>query len=270
MEVACGQCLGCRVRRSQEWAARIVHEAQMHQDNCFVTLTYDNDHLPHDGSLNKAHFQKFMKRLRRQNETKTIRYFHCGEYGEELRRPHYHACIFGHDFSDREPYSSSNGVVVDISPELEKTWGMGFCTVGELNYQSAAYTARYVMKKVTGIRAEEHYEWVDQWGEVHKLQPEYITMSLGRNRGEGIGGSFFEKYKADFQDGTTPVPGKGVHHGIPKYYESLLQETDPDTFEKIKRARKKYRDSHENEYTAKRLETKYHVKKAQLSQLKRS
>jgi len=180
--------------------------------------------------------------------------------------------LFGIDFSDREPYSSDNGVVVDISLELEQTWGKGFCTVGELNYQTAAYTARYILKKVTGHRAEEHYERVNLLtGEIIKLEPEYVTMSLGRNRGEGIGGSFFEKYKSDFIPADeTPIPGKGVFPGIPRYYESLLEETDPDTWAEIKKRRAKYHDTHTHEYTGKRLDDKYAVKKAQIAMLKRS
>jgi len=158
MEVACGQCLGCRIDKSKEWAARIVHESQMHQDNCFITLTYNQENLPPDGSLNKEHFQKFMKRLRRANESTAIRYFHCGEYGEKLERPHYHACLFGINFdSDRVLHSANDrGDILHTSETLTKLWGKGFATIGELNYETAAYTARYIMKKITGLRAEEH------------------------------------------------------------------------------------------------------------------
>ncbi len=267
MDVACGQCLGCRIDRSKEWAARIVHEAQMHQDKCFVTLTYDAENVPQDGSLNKQHFQKFMKRLRRANESKEIRYFHCGEYGEGLQRPHYHACLFGIDFDDREPHFATNGVTTYISQELEKIWGKGFCTLGELNYQTAAYTARYIMKKVTGARAEEHYLRVNPTtGELHQLDPEYVTMSLR----PGIGKTFYEKYETDFfPSDECPVPGKGVYKSVPKYYERLYAEKNPDTYEQIKKLRRVYRDTHADEYTGKRLDDKYKVKKAQLSQLPR-
>ena len=268
MEVACGQCIGCRIDKSQEWATRIVHESQMHRDNCFVTLTYDSENVPPDGSLNKQHFQKFMKRLRRQNSDKKIRFFHCGEYGEQLDRPHYHACLFGIDFDDRVEFGANNGVVHYTSKILEQTWGKGFCTIGELNYQTAAYTARYIMKKVTGKRAEEHYERVNPiTGEIIQLEPEYVTMSLK----PGIGRNFYERYKTDFfPRDECPVPGRGVYKTVPRYYENLYAETDPDAYRKIKRAREKYRNTHKDEYTARRLEAKYTVKKAQLKQLKRS
>lgn len=272
IDLACGQCIGCRIDKSKEWAARIVHESQMHQDNCFVTLTYDDKNLPYDGSLNKAHYQKFMKRLRKKYDGQTIRYFHCGEYGERLSRPHYHSCLFGIDFHDRVPYSQTNGVVTWVSEELQNIWGKGFCTIGELNYQTAAYTARYIMKKVTGNRAETHYQRVrTDTGELISLQPEYITMSLGRERGQGIGGSFYQKYQSDFFPADEcPIPGKGVYKKVPKYYEQLYAEENPEDYERIKKKRKKFREENADEYSANRLQAKYVVKKAQLENLKKS
>ena len=240
----------------------------MHQEKCFVTLTYDEENVPRDGSLNKQHFQKFMKRLRKHYDTKKIRFFHCGEYGSALERPHYHACIFGVDFDDAVPHFATNGITTYISETLEKIWGKGFCTIGELNYETAAYTARYIMKKVTGKRAEEHYMRVDPTtGELYNLEPEYITMSLK----PGIGREFYEKYESDFfPRDECPIPGKGVYNRVPKYYESIYAQRNPDTFKEIKKLREKYRDTHKDEYTAKRLETKYKVKKAQLKQLPRN
>lgn len=269
LDLPCNQCEGCRIRRSQEWAARIVHESQMHRDNCFVTLTYDSENVPANGSLNKRHFQLFMKRLRKHHEGKTIRYFHCGEYGEELQRPHYHACLFGIDFIDRVEHSANHrGDITYTSQTLENIWGMGFCTIGELNYETAAYTARYVMKKITGKRADKHYARVNPITErIELIQPEYATMSLR----PALGKSFYDKYKSDFfPRDECPIPGRGVYNSVPTYYETLLKEEDPDTYEQVKRARKEYRDTHECEYTPKRLKAKETVKQAQLSQLKRS
>lgn len=272
MEVACGQCIGCRIDKSKEWAARCVHESQMHQDNSFVTLTYDDENLPHDGSLNKRHFQLFMKRLRKHFNETQIRFFHCGEYGDKLGRPHYHACLFGIDFSDRVPHSVSNDVVTYYSPTLEKIWGKGFATCGELNYQTAAYTARYIMKKVTGNRALDHYQKIDVLtGEIYQLQPEYTTMSLGRQKNDGLGARFFLKYLNDFFPADEcPIPGKGVYPGVPRYYEEIYREKNPDSYAEIKKRRKLYRDTHADEYTGRRLDAKYKVKQAQLSQLPRS
>jgi hypothetical protein len=273
MNVACGSCMGCRVDRSQEWAARIVHEAAMHQENCFVTLTYDSENVPRDGSLDKSHFQKFMKRLRKHFNDRKIRYYHCGEYGEKLERPHYHACLFGVDFDDAIPFSTNNaGIETLVSDTLATIWGKGFCTVGELNYETAAYTARYIMKKITGIRAEEHYLRVDPTtGEMFNLEPEYTTMSLGREKGDGIGAAFFKKYESDFfPSDQCPVPGRGVYNRVPKYYEKLWAEKNPDAFAEIKKRREKYRNTHLDEYTPQRLEAKFKVKKAQMKLLPRN
>lgn len=272
MDVACGQCIGCRIDKSKEWAARIVHESRMHQDNCFITLTYDKEHLPWDGSLNKSHFQKFIKRLRKQNAPKKIRYFHCGEYGEQKgQRPHYHACLFGIDFHDRVQWSTTNEVITYQSDTLQKIWGKGFATCGELNYQTAAYTARYIMKKITGLRAEQHYERIDTiTGQIINLQPEYITMSLGRKRGEGIGGPFYQKFKTDFfPRDECPIPGQGVYKKVPRYYEGLYAEDENNKLKEIKKRRENYKNTHAHDFTPQRLEDQYKVKKAQLNQLPR-
>ena len=272
MQLACGQCRGCRVDKSKEWAARCVHESQMHQQNSFVTLTYDDENLPPDGSLNKRHFQLFMKRLRKHFDETQIRYFHCGEYGDKLGRPHYHACLFGVDFSDRIAHSMANDIVTYTSPTLTKIWGKGFTTCGELNYETAAYTARYIMKKITGKKALDHYQRIDLLtGEIYQLEPEYTTMSLGRKKGDGIGGSFYKKYQSDFFPADEcPIPGKGVYKSVPRYYEELYKEENPESYAEIKERRKLYRDTHADEYTPARLRAKEEVKEAQLRLLPRS
>ena len=220
-EVACGQCLGCRLDRSRDWASRIVHEASMYDDNCFITLTYDEEHLPSDGSLNKKHFQDFMKRLRKKFPERRIRYYHCGEYGEKLDRPHYHACLFNFDFRDKEFFNERDGNTLFSSEILEKVWGRGFCTIGELTFQSAAYCARYVTKKVTGRESQEHYLRCDEYGVAFWLEPEYSTMS----RRPGIGKFWYEKFKGDvFPSDECPVPGVGVLKKVPRYYLQQLEK----------------------------------------------
>jgi hypothetical protein len=272
MEVGCGYCLGCRLDKSKELATRCVHEAQMHQDNCFVTLTYDSENLPTDGSLSKLHFPAFMKRLRKKYDDREIRYLYCGEYGDETFRPHYHACLFGIDFEDAiEDHVNDRDDVLWHSDELDKIWGKGFCTIGELNWDTAAYTSRYIMKKVVGQRAEEHY-WRDNplTGESYKLEPEFCKWSLGRKKGDGLGGRFFKKYQSDFfPRDECPIPGKGVYNSIPRYYEKIYAEENPDAFAEIKKRRRKFRDTHSHDYTTKRLEDRFHVKKAAISNLKR-
>ena len=156
---------------------RCHHEASLYQDNCFITLTYSDEHLPSDKSLHVDHFQKFMKRLRKRFG-EGVRYYHCGEYGEKYMRPHYHACLFNFDFPDKKIWKENNGNRLYISESLSELWPFGFVTIGDVTFESAAYVARYIMKKVNGDLAESHYERVD-WdtGEVYHLKPEYTTMS---------------------------------------------------------------------------------------------
>lgn len=297
MEVACGQCLGCRLDYSRVWAMRICHESSLYEytrGNCFVTLTYreryecDPDqlrngyHVPGDWSLCKSHFQKFMKRLRKEYGEK-IRYFHCGEYGQVCKhgldlsvvecpvcrvgRPHYHAALFGISFGDLEPYgSASDGSLRYTSPTLERIWKYGFVDVGDLNFQTAAYMSRYILKKVNGARADDHYLSVGEDGELTWLQPEYVTMS----RRPGIGRDWYEKYKDDcFPSDEVPVPGVGVLKKVPRYYEEILKHEDAMTHEQIKEMRRQFRLENAKEYTPERLMSKYRVKKAQTELLSR-
>ena len=276
LDVACGQCLGCRLDRALMWAVRIVHESTLHLDqlgSCFVTLTYRDradctpeqlrlgHHIPDDGSLNKAHFQKFIKRLRKHFPQK-IRFFHCGEYGEETQRPHYHACLFNCSFDDLQLHRSDEGVHTYYSDTLATLWPYGFATIGELNYDTAAYTARYCLKKVTGTKAADHYLRNDEYGVAYWLQPEYITMSLK----PGIGYDFYEKYKTDiFPSDEVPVPGKGIISKVPRYYQTLLEREDPATLELVKQLRQTFIQQHGDDFTPERLMDKYKCQKARIS-----
>lgn len=171
-KLPCGQCIGCRLERSRQWAMRCVDEASMWADNSFVTLTYDDAHLPKDKSLHVEDFQGFMKRLRqdvwRKSHRRDVRFFHCGEYGEKYSRPHFHACLFNLAFHDRKPWKASKaGEMMYRSPTLESLWPNGYSAVSDVTFESAAYVARYVLDKVTGPAAETHYERADtKTGEV--------------------------------------------------------------------------------------------------------
>ncbi len=266
MEVACGQCIGCRLDHSQMWAMRIVHEAADNDDNSFITLTYDDEHLPSDGSLDKKHFQKFMKRLRQKVKPIKIRYYQCGEYGEELTRPHYHACLFGLDFEDKEFLGEKHGNRLYTSEMLAKTWGMGFVTVGELTFESAAYCARYVTKKITGPMAHDHYLRCDEYGVAYWLEPEYSTMS----RRPGIGKKWYEEFKTDiWPSDEVPIPGYGMHQKVPRYYEQIFRSEDPAGHEGIKKLRRKFKEEHGEDYSPQRLMDRYKVQKAKTEFLKR-
>ena len=185
--VKCGQCIGCRLEYSRQWAIRCLHESTLYDQNNFLTLTYNDENLPQDQSLVKHHFQDFMKRYRKHVYPKKIRFFMCGEYGENFSRPHYHAIIFDHDFHDKELFKTEQDSKLYISPTLQKLWNKGFSTIGAVNFNTAAYVSRYIIKKQTGKDSESHYnkiisDWnpvtgeINFWKEVN-LQPEYTTMS---------------------------------------------------------------------------------------------
>ncbi len=125
IQLPCGQCIGCRLERSRQWAIRCVHEAELHEENCFITLTFSPENINKKGTLIKADFQKFMKRLRKKYIGKVIRYMHCGEYGEIGNRPHHHACIFGLDFKDKIYWKNSeSGKRIYTSETLNVSPGM--------------------------------------------------------------------------------------------------------------------------------------------------
>lgn len=219
----CGRCIGCRLERSRQWAIRISHEASLYDKNCFITLTYKPEKLPDDGSLNVRHFQLFMKKLRKKYGQK-IRFFHCGEYGENLGRPHYHACLLNHDFPDKVLHRiTERGDHIYRSPALEELWPDGFSEIGSVTFDSAAYAARYITKKITGDPADDHYQG---------KKPEYTTMS----RRPGIGVPWLEKYKTDvFPHDYIVARGKKLP--VPRFYNQRYEMEAPEKYEKIKRKR---------------------------------
>lgn len=206
VDIPCGKCIGCKLEKSRQWAVRCMHEAKMHNTSCFITLTYDNDNLPEGGSLAPSHITKFFKRMRKAGIA--FRYFQCGEYGDSGCRPHHHACIFGYDFPDRILYKIEGDCEYYISEELSRLWPYGFCLIGNLTFQSAAYVSRYVTKKITGDIALAHYG---------QKVPEYATMS----RRPGIGAKYFDKFRSDFVDKgqcILKVDNKYIASALPKYY----------------------------------------------------
>ncbi len=262
------------------WAMRIVHEACLYEHShgsCFVTFTYrsidectdkqfrDGHYVPKDYSLDYHHFKDFLKRLRRHFPQK-IRYFHCGEYGDENLRPHYHACLFNVSFADQFVEQQTEGITTYSSATLSKLWPYGFCTIGELNFETASYTAGYILKKITGVLADDYYLRNDEDGVAHWVKPPYTTMSLK----PGIGADFYEKYKTDFYDDTCPVPGRGIFQKIPRYYQSILAEQSPDRMDHIKHLRAVFMSAHGEDFTPARLMDKYKCARARASQRKRT
>lgn len=236
-----------------------MHEAQMHDDNCFVTLTYNPDKLPFGGTLVKDHFSKFIRALRKKIRPKKIRFFQCGEYGDDLGRPHHHAAIFGYWPDDCKFLKyNEQGDRLFTSDLLDKTWGHGYCWIGNLEFTSAAYVARYIFKKVTGDKSEDHYTRVSADGRMHKLLPEFITMS---NR-PGIGNEWLKKYHRDvFPCDFVALPD-GTTTKVPGYYLRWLEKYAPGEYQKIKVARRKLAATLKPDNTFRRLEVKEKVKTA--------
>jgi len=266
--VPCGQCIGCRLERSRQWAIRCVHEAQLYDSNCFITLTYNDDALKHrlasggSPSLVKSDFQKFLKRLRKKFPGCGVRYFHCGEYGDEGDRPHYHACLFNFDFTDKVLWSVRDNVRLYISPVLQSLWPFGFSTIGDVTFESAAYVARYVLKKITGEKADDHYKG---------RTPEYITMS----RRPGIAANWVRQFADDVYPADRVVVRGDILCRPPKYYDDLYDKMCSDYLDKpeivsiLKGNRERRAKRNPDVGNGKRLLVKMKVKKAQVSQLKR-
>jgi hypothetical protein len=233
LTVPCGQCAGCRVKRSREWAARCVHEASLHKANCFATLTYNKWHIPTDGSLRKSDWQLFAKKFR--NRIGPFRFYMCGEYGGISKRPHYHAIIFGHDFLDDRIRIRSGEYPLYFSPSLTNLWGKGIVTLGDVNYTTAAYCAKYMMKAAKVPKAadptvfEKQQEAYDKaygrtnpdTGEFYHVEPEFSLMS----RRPGIASDWFERFHKDvFPSDHVIVDGKRVP--TPRFYDNRLDEDE--------------------------------------------
>jgi len=234
LTVPCGQCIGCRLERSRQWAIRNMHENQMHEQSCFVTLTYNDDHLPYGGSLVLPHFQKFMKRLRKSQGP--VRFFHCGEYGDTTFRPHYHALIYGWRPNDPSLFSKSGEYPLYESGVLTSLWGLGHATFGDVTFDTAAYTSRYVTKKINGDLAQDYYRRVhSDTGEIIDLKPPYATMS----RNPGIGMPWLRKYGTEAYKHDSVIM-RGREMKPPKAYDRAFEHTDPDTWETVKSSREAF------------------------------
>lgn len=193
-----------------------------------------------------------------------------------MGRPHYHAILFNCSFDDLEIIGRSGDHDIMKSNVLGDIWGKGLCQVGTVTADSAGYVARYCLKKVTGINADEHYKSIDGiTGEVTNVHPEYSTMSRGGSSKDGInlggiGKVWFDKFHGDlFPSNETPIPGKSVIKGVPRYYDNLMLERDEDLLLRVKDERMHFRAVHADEYSPFRLMDKYKVKKAQIKSLTR-
>lgn len=237
VELPCGQCVGCRLERSRQWALRCVHEASLYEYNSFVTLTYSDECLPVGGSLRRRDLTLFLKRLRQtciRERGYGFRYYGCGEYGDSTGRPHYHLLLFDLSFEDCSLLRrTSSGHDVFRSPTLDRVWSNGLCEVGSLTFESAAYVARYCLKKVNGAAADEHYRRVAADGSSYWLTPEFAAMSLK----PGIGKPWLDKFGADvYPDDVVRLSG-GRTSRPPRFYDTHFEASNPEVFSFVKEAR---------------------------------
>lgn len=231
----CGQCIGCRLDYSRDWAMRLMHELQLHPYAWFLTMTYRE--VPEDGSVHKEHVQLFNKRVREaffRGTDQGFRFFAVGEYGEQTWRPHYHGIYFGLPLSDLVLYKETPGGKLYNSPQMEKLWGHGYLTVSPVSWEACAYVARYVTKKVNGERKDDHYRRVNPaTGEVTWLTPEFALMS----RRPGLGKGWFDRYQEDVYPDDFVVVGGRKRGPPPRFYDKKLEAVDLDLFQLVKEAR---------------------------------
>lgn len=236
-EIPCGNCMSCRLRYSRDWANRCMLELQSHESAYFLTLTYDDNHLPtaesigecgelqEAATLYKRDFQLFMKSLRKAKEPDRLRFFACGEYGPETFRPHYHAIIFGLRLDDlvvsqwksRKPGYES--CPYWESPFLEKVWdNKGRIIVTEVSWETCAYVARYITKKLKGPEAQFYSDL--------NIDPPFLLMS----RRPGIARQYYDDHPEVMVNNeihiSTEKGGKTFHP--PRYYDRLYDFEYPE------------------------------------------
>lgn len=262
MDLPCGKCIGCREAKAKAWALRCRLELQSHESAAFTTLTYNNEELP--DTLQKRHLQLFLKRLRkrfkRQAANRNVRFFACGEYGEQTQRPHYHAILFGASEADAQT--------------VQKAWPHGHADVRPATHASVNYVAGYTAKKYAKLEdlAEEQvdeetgevYTHTNEKGNKYIYQPPFLQMS----RRPGIGGEAGEKYKASWRK-CAVIDSKT--QSVPRFLNDKWKKAaTPMDLEKLNDEKAEIRK--QIVQTPKQREAAYHiaVKKQQLKAERRS
>lgn len=275
IHLPCGQCIGCKIQKGLQWSTRCLHESTQHTHNDFLTLTIADRKSPFASqtkiewpsteTLERSCHQKFLKRMR--SKVGPFRYYMCGEYGEELKRPHYHYLIFGHSFKDRKySHTSDSGEKLYTSEILNGLWPFGKAWIGHVTYESCAYVAAYVMKKLNGPKAENHYRRTDEAGNDYWLKPEYNEMS----RRPGIGRTWWQKFHQDITTEDHLVTPGGARMRPPRYYDKLLELYDPTTLAVTKLKRELRAKELEHDNTPARLQDKEIVTRAKIALKKRN
>ena len=252
--IPCRQCIGCRLEYSREWANRGYLESKLWDQNWFATLTYDEEHIPYkdevvtsneitftddgswNGTLNPKHLTQFLKNLRqimkREYDEDNIRFMACGEYGGETERPHYHIILFNLNLPVEDLYNPRliNHEVYYQSHIIERAWGKGICNISEATWNTIAYTARYITKKINGEISEDLYASKGQ-------EREFLRTS----RMPGIGEGYYRKHWEEiYEKDEIIIKNKSgvISSKPPKYFDRLFEEEHPEEFEKIKKKRR--------------------------------
>lgn len=254
----CGQCVGCRLERSRQWAVRCMNEKRLYSESSFLTLTYEDKKLPDGGTLVPRDLQLFMKRLRKELGS-GLRFYACGEYGDENRRPHYHVLLFNADFPDKRIVGKSGaGHQLYDSKMLSGIWKDGLHWIGDVTFESCAYVARYVMKKMTG-EMEELYDL----GTGVVLEPEFQRYSIGLGKG------YFEKYREEiYAHDNVVIKGKKVRP--PRYYDNKFDLIDPARLAVLKKKRRRAALLHREDGTVDRRRVRELVELKRLANFKRN
>lgn len=256
--IPCGQCIGCRLDYSRNWANRGSLETKEHLENFWITLTYDDEHLPKveemitsddfvftetdeiewKGCLFPKDLKNFIDYLRKIVKKETghtgIRFIASGEYGERGRRPHFHIILFNCPLPVESFYESRIDWKKDTywkSDIIDKAWGKGIAEVGEVNWETIAYTCRYITKKINGKDSEYVYAAKGQ-----------IKEFLRTSRMPGIARNYYEDNKIEIykQDKIPIIEKKGLRwEKPPKYFDRLMETENPELMEEVKENRKK-------------------------------
>lgn len=264
VSIACRQCIGCRIMMQTAWTVRIMAEANMNSENWFITWTYDDAHMPVNGSLQYSDFQYLNRKLRK--ELGSFRFFVAAEYGDSFGRCHFHSINFGLHLPDLEVKRFASGSVRYTSKTLERLWGKGNVFIGTVTPQSARYVASYCLKKLGGKLAEDKYSRVDEsTGEIVRLTPEFARMSLK----PGIGASFFDKYWQEIVANRAVVGAGGVKYSIPRFFNERINAWDDDALVSAIQAdfatnAASYRAANEADFTPDRLAVREEVAKARV------
>lgn len=250
LQLPCGTCIGCRQNRAMHWALRCHLEAQNHLDTCVTTLTYDDHYLP--PTIRRADLQLWLKRLRKNRK---IRYYACGEYGEQFGRPHYHAILFGLNAETKS---------------IDNAWQRGITRTDNASIEAINYITSYTAKKagwyINRKRLNREERLDPETGELYTWEAPFQIMS----RRPGLG-SHAKRY---YQSWALYAISNGTKLNVPRFYKTAWEQLSNNT-EKEENEYQKYKHAlqrHEHQLTEQQLETKekiHHARQKLRSALRR-